>query len=195
MHTFWKELKAYDEMADISQIARRYFAMNAFDGVLTVIGILMGSWLARVGDAAIVISTGVATSIAMGISGLWGAYLTESAERKRELAELNRVTLSDLNHTRVGRASRAAVVIVAIVDGISPALAAMLTLTPFFVAELLPDIRFAYGAALTIALVLLFALGAFLGQISHENRLLFGLKTILAGLISIAISWLLGAAG
>ena len=65
-----------------SEIARRYFAMNAFDGVLTIIGVLMGNLVAGVSSAQIVLSTGLTTSGAMGISGLWGAYLTESAERK-----------------------------------------------------------------------------------------------------------------
>ncbi len=62
--------------------------MNAFDGVLTTIGVLAGNYLAGVRDLSIPIRTGIATSIAMGISGLWGAYLTETAERQRELSEL-----------------------------------------------------------------------------------------------------------
>jgi predicted membrane protein (TIGR00267 family) len=106
-------LREYDKLANISEIARRYFAMNAFDGVLTIIGVLMGNLVAGVNDASIVLSTGLATSVAMGVSGLWGAYLTESAERKRDLDELSRVTLTDLTNTRIGRASRAAILIVA----------------------------------------------------------------------------------
>jgi predicted membrane protein (TIGR00267 family) len=85
--------REYDKLANISEIARRYFAMNAFDGVLTIIGVLMGNFVAGVSDARIVLSTGLATCVAMGISGLWGAYLTESAERKRDLDELSRVPL------------------------------------------------------------------------------------------------------
>lgn len=83
-------LREYDKLANISEIARRYFAMNAFDGVLTIIGVLMGNLVAGVNSAQIVLSTGLTTSVAMGISGLWGAYLTESAERKRDLGELSK---------------------------------------------------------------------------------------------------------
>ena len=74
--------REYNRLVNIGEIARRYFAMNAFDGVLTIIGVLMGNFTARVADPQIVISTGLATCVAMGISGLWGAYLTEAAERK-----------------------------------------------------------------------------------------------------------------
>jgi predicted membrane protein (TIGR00267 family) len=167
--------------------------MNAFDGVLTIIGVLMGNLVAGVGDARIVISTGLTTSVAMGISGLWGAYLTESAERQRDIAELNRYTLSDLTNTRIGKASRAAVIIVAVVDGLSPFMAALVVLIPFFFAGLVgDDISWAYYTSLGVALMTLFSLGLFLGNISKSNILIYGLKTVLAGLVSIAISFLLG---
>ena len=108
----------YNNIANVGEIARRYFVMNAFDGILTIIGVLMGNMSAGVTNPNIVITTGLSTSIAMGISGLWGSYLTESAERKRDLDELSRSTLTDLNNSSIGRASRFAAVTVSIVDGI-----------------------------------------------------------------------------
>lgn len=185
-------LREYDKLANIGEIARRYFAMNAFDGVLTIIGVLMGNFMAGVQEPRIVVSTGLATCVAMGVSGLWGAYLTEAAERKRDLNELSRYTLTDLNQTRIGRASRAAVVVVAVVDGLSPFMAAMIVLTPFFFAPIFSSIQMVYFVALGMALVTLFALGLFLGRVSQGNLLVYGLKTIFAGVISIGISFLLG---
>jgi len=92
-------LQRYNQVANIGVIARRYFAMNAFDGVLTIIGVLMGNFTAGVEDARIVVTTGLTTCVAMGISGLWGAYLTEGAERQRELLELEGYTLTmDVPH-------------------------------------------------------------------------------------------------
>jgi predicted membrane protein (TIGR00267 family) len=188
-------LREYDKLANISEIARRYFAMNAFDGVLTIIGVLMGNLVAGVNSAQIVLSTGLATSVAMGISGLWGAYLTESAERQRDLQELNRVTLSDLSNTRIGRASRAAGVIVAVVDGISPFLAALIVLIPFFFAGNIVDLTYVYYISLGLALLTLFSLGLFLGNISRGRMIVYGFKTVLAGVVSIVISFFLGVSG
>jgi predicted membrane protein (TIGR00267 family) len=127
----------------------------------------------------------------MGISGLWGAYLTETAERKRDLMELSHHTLTDLNHTSIGRASRFAVVIVALVDGISPFLASLLILIPFFMVGLFPTISWAYYASIGMALISLFGLGMFLGRISGENLIFYGIKTVTAGVVSILISFLL----
>lgn len=188
-------LREYDKLANISEIARRYFAMNAFDGVLTIIGVLMGNLVAGVNSAQIVLSTGLATSVAMGISGLWGAYLTESAERKRDLDELSRVTLTDLTDTRIGRASRAAIVIVAIVDGLSPFMAALVVLLPFFLAGNFEDLTWAYYTSLGLALLTLFSLGLFLGHISRGRMIVYGFKTVLAGVVSIVISFFLGVSG
>ena len=81
--------------------------------------------------------------------------------------------------------------IVAVVDGLSPFLAALIVLTPFFAAGLFPDITWAYHASLALALLTLFGLGLFLGRISRGNLILYGIKTVLAGLVSILISYLL----
>ena len=187
-----EKFKDYNKLYNIGDIARRYFAMNAFDGVLTIIGVLMGSFTAGVENPQIVVTTGLTTCIAMGISGLWGAYLTEAAERQRELSELEGITLTSLRETRLGEASRAAVVIVAIVDGLSPFLAAMIVLLPFFFAQLFPAIRWVYFTALGLALVTLFYLGVFLGRVSRQNVIVYGFRTVIAGGISILISLILG---
>jgi len=185
------ELREYSDIASIDEIARRYFAMNAFDGVLTIIGVLMGNYAAHVRDPTIVIVTGLSTCIAMGISGLWGAYLTEAAERKRELNDLESHTLTDLSETKIGRASRVAVIIVALVDGLAPFLAALLVLFPFFFSSLLADIVFSYYVSLGMALVVLFVVGAFLGKVSRENLIISGVKMIGAGLVSILLTYIL----
>jgi predicted membrane protein (TIGR00267 family) len=185
-------LRRYSRLVNIAEISRRYFAMNAFDGVLTIIGVLMGSYTAGVVDARIVVTTGVATCFAIGISGLWGAYLTESAERKRDLLELEEVTLTDMHNTHLGEASRAAVVIVSVVDGLSHFLAALFVLIPFFVPQVFPTVQSMYFSALALAMVALFGLGAFLGHISRQNIAVYGLRTVVAGAISIGISLLLG---
>jgi predicted membrane protein (TIGR00267 family) len=190
---FLEEIQSYNQIIGIAEIARRYFAMNAFDGVLTTIGVLAGNYLAGVRDLSIPIRTGIATSIAMGISGLWGAYLTESAERQRELTELEKILLIDQKQTSIGRASRFAVIIVSIVDGIAPALAAMIVLIPLFLERVIGNPVLSYALAGGTALLSLFGLGLFLGKVSEKSLIGYGIKTLLAGLVAIAINFLLGA--
>ncbi len=185
------DVREYERIAGFSKIARRALANNAFDGVLTTIGVLMGQYAVGIRDASIVIRIGVATSISIGISGLWGAYLAESAERGRELAELERISLTDLGETKIGRASRMAVIVVSLVDGLSPFVSSLIVLIPMFIAPLIGNILVSYALSIAVALASLFGLGMFLGHISGRSLIGYGLRTTVAGIIAIVILSLL----
>jgi predicted membrane protein (TIGR00267 family) len=184
-------LREYERIAGFWQIARRALANNAFDGVLTMVGVVMGQWVGGVENPSTVILTGIATSISIGVSGLWGAYLAESAERGRELAELEKISLTDLGETKIGRASRVAVIVVSLVDGLSPLISSLIVLTPFFVASFIGGIVFSYWVAMGLALISLFGLGMFLGHISGRSLLGYGIRTAIAGVVAIVITTLL----
>jgi predicted membrane protein (TIGR00267 family) len=184
-------VREYGRISGFWKIARRALANNSFDGVLTMIGVLMGNYLGGVRNAATVLRIGIATSISIGVSGLWGAYLAESAERERELAELERISLTDLSQTKIGRASRMAVVVVALVDGLSPFISSMIVLIPLFTAPLVGDILVSYVLSLVIGLIGLFGLGMFLGRISGRSLIGYGLRTVVAGIVAIVINALL----
>jgi predicted membrane protein (TIGR00267 family) len=185
------DVREYERIAGFSKIARRALANNAFDGVLTMIGVIMGNYLGGVRSAGTVIRIGIATSISIGVSGLWGAYLAESAERGRELAELERMSLTDLGETKIGRASRVAVVVVSLVDGLSPFVSSMIVLTPLFVAPLIGNILLSYALSLVVGLISLFGLGMFLGHISGRSLVGYGLRTVVAGVVAIVLNALL----
>lgn len=184
-------LREYSDISAAGDIARRAFANNSFDGVLTMTGVVMGSFFVGIDDPQVVLVTGLSTALAIGISGGWGAYLTESAERRHEMTELERFTLTELRDTKIGRASRAAVWIVAAVDGLSPFLAAFLVVVPFLFASLMPSIAIAYYASIAMALLALFGLGLYLGSIAKQNIFLMGVKTALAGVASMGLSFVL----
>ncbi len=184
-------VREYERIAGFLKIARRALANNAFDGVLTMIGVLMGNYLGQVRSASTVIQIGIATSISIGVSGLWGAYLAESAERGRELAELERISLTDLGETKIGRASRVAVVVVSLVDGLSPLISSLIVLIPMFLAPWIGDILISYVLCLVTGLVCLFGLGMFLGHISGRRLVGYGLRTVVAGVVAIVINALL----
>jgi len=72
---------------------------NFYDGMLTVLGILLGFFVVILKggqnsvDTHLVILTGVGSSISMFISGITGSYLSEKAEQKKIKEELNRAML------------------------------------------------------------------------------------------------------
>ena len=188
------ELKEYNRIAKIAEIARRYFAMNGFDGTLTALGICLAAYFTNIENPALVLATGLGAAVAMGISGVWGAYFAEKAERTKQVRELEEATLSKLRGTKIGRAATAATLIVALVDGLAPFLAAIIVLSPVFFAYSL-GARTAYLASIGIAFVLLFLLGAFLGSLSRENIFKYGFIMTIAGIVITLLNFLLLGGG
>ncbi|HOV82729.1 MAG TPA: VIT1/CCC1 transporter family protein [Methanothrix sp.] len=178
--------RRYIEATHAVEIARRLFVMNAFDGVLTLMGVVIGAHLSGVTDPHVVITAGIAASLAMGISGISGAYLAERAERRRDLKKLETAMLKNLEDTQYARATEFASVVVAVVDGISPALSAAIIVVPYLFAGKI-GIQSAFYASLLLGLAVLFTLGIFLARVSDERPLASGIQMILVGIATIII--------
>ena len=192
-----ERLKEYAEISEIEEISRRYLVMNAFDGTLTMLGVIIGAYLAKIKSPLSIISAGLAGSMAMGISGIAGAYMTERAERLRRLKELERAMLKNLRKSVHYRSQRFATLVVALIDGLSPMIASICVLFPFFLVHF-SIIPFSIAIYLSIAMALLIMtlLGIYLAKISKESKLKYGLQMIGIGILTalacILISMALG---
>jgi predicted membrane protein (TIGR00267 family) len=184
-------LRHYHEVAAVGAIVRRYFALNAFDGVLTALGVLVGGYLGGVHSPRAIFVVVLTTAVGMSVSGFYGSYLVERAERDRAMRELEESTLSSLEDTTIASASRYATILIAVVDGASPFAAALIVMIPFLFTSVI-GVHNAYFAAAGVALIELFFLGVFLGSVSRERFWLSGLRLSLAGVIALVISLLLG---
>lgn len=189
-----RKFKRYSEITQVDEIARRLFVMNAFDGCLTILGIIVGAYVSGVFDARIIISVGFGSSIAMGMSGLFGAYMAEAAERKKKVQELEQSLLTNLEHSVIVKASRFSSYYVAIVDGLAPFAAAQASLIPIYISYIavLFTIQLAMEISMFLIIGILFTLGIFLGRISKDNLIISGLKMVAAGLITFVIILILG---
>ena len=91
-----KKWRKYSELSNLGIIVRRKFFNNCFDGALTCAGIISGSFIIFLSSpiqllsSTIIIITGFSTALAIGISGLWGAFLSEEAERKKKMIDLKK---------------------------------------------------------------------------------------------------------
>lgn len=196
-----RKWKRYHKISDAGRITRRYFVMNAFDGALTMLGVVIGAYISGLIENPIpIISAGIAGSIAMGVSGVSGAYMTEKAERTRKLKELEKAMLTDLSNGLHEKSHRFAAVFAAVVDGISPALAAMLVISPFFIANfgfISPET--AFFSCIVITMLVLTFLGVYLAKISDESMIKYGIMMLLVGIVTaficVGTSILLGGAG
>jgi len=183
-------VRQYHEIAGVGEIMRRYFVINAFDGSLTTLGVLAGCYVSGVDKAATVISLILSTAVSIGVAGFYGSYQVERAEHDRALRDIEESTLTSLQDTTLYSASRYATVIVALVDGLSPLIASLLIMIPFFFVPP-ASMHAAFYLAGGVAFVELFLLGVFLGKVSRERLWFAGVKLVLAGVVALAVSLLL----
>ena len=178
--------KTYIEISNLGAIVRRYFVMNAFDGALTMLGVVIGASLANIQNPLIIISAGLSGSFAMGISGFSGAYMAESAERTKELKVLEKAMLREMDEDSMHKeAARFATRVTAVVDALSPALAALVVISPyFFVHYGYMDMSAALVCALLLTLTILSLLGVYLARVTEESMMRHGLKMLIVGLIT-----------
>ena len=185
-----RRLREYDEITNLGPIIRRYFVIGAFDGALTVLGIIIGG--SAFGDLeehkGLILSAAFGAAIALAVSSAVGAYEAERVEKKLDLRTIERAMLARLSEEH-REAFRFAALLSALVHGIAPLLAALLPVIPF----VLVDAGTAVLAAIVITLTILFLLGAYLGNLVRERALLTGLRFAAAGAGTAVVLWLFGA--
>jgi len=185
------------EFVEGVEIARRYLAMNSFDGVLPVMGIVLGGIISLANSAPESVYTttllaAVGTGLAMFVSGISSSYLTEKAERRREFKELEQSMLSDLSKSAYAKATRTATIVVSLINGLSPALSVTATIAPLILVPLgVASVFSAFIYCVAAGLVLLFILGMFLGSVSKTNIIAYGFKTLAAGFVVVILMWLI----
>ncbi len=188
---FFRKVRVYLKVTKASGIARRYFVLNGFDGAMTVFGIVLGSWIAGVSKPEIIVLAGLGACLAMGFSGFFGAYMAEKAERERRLKEMEEATHNNVNPIQY-EAARFVTVYVALIDGLSPALTAIISIMPFiFVSLRWMSIFNAYIASLALSLATLFLLGIYLGKVARENGWLYGVAMLTVGAFTALIIFLI----
>lgn len=189
---YLEDIGVYLRVTKAHRILRRYFAMNAFDGSMTSLGVVIGAYISDISDPRAVIGVIIVSGIAMAISGFSGTYLTENAERSSSLDELEDAMLVNLDDTIYGQASRFVSIFAAVVDGSAPFIASIPSVVPFFLALFgLIGVGPAFYASIGASLVTLFMLGVFLGRVSRGNVLYSGVKMVVAGVAVALLAFLL----
>jgi predicted membrane protein (TIGR00267 family) len=174
------------------KIFRRYFVTNGFDGALTTLGLIIGFYSAQQVSISVVVSACMGTAVALAVSGFASAYISEAAEREKELKELERSLIKDLEDTAQGKAARLVPLMVALVNGLAPLSLSLLIILPLLLENSGVNLPFLpLESSIGIAFFVIFLLGAFLGKISGSFWLWSSVRTLVVAVITAAfILWL-----
>ncbi len=173
-------------------IMRRYVVVNGFDGALTMLGLIIGFIVSEADDLSVILSVCLGAAIALGMSGLSSAYISESAERKHALDKLEQAMISDLKESAHGDATRWVPLLTALVNGLAPLLISLLILSPIALSIAGVSLPFSpLYSAIIIALLLIFLLGVFLGSIAQISWLRSGLQTLFVAIVTVLLIYLI----
>ncbi|KHF24654.1 hypothetical protein [Solemya velum gill symbiont] len=175
-------------------IVRRYFVVNGFDGALTMLGLIIGFLVSAPADLSVVISVCLSAAIALGMSGVSSAYISESAERQHALGKLEDAMVSNLQQSAHGEAARAVPLLIALVNGMAPLVISLFILMPLFLSSVGIHLPVSpLYAAIIVAVVLIFLLGVFLGKIAGISWIRSGIQTVLVASMTAALIYLFTA--
>ncbi len=186
--SLWDKLDYYDDLTDWKSISRRYFVIGAFDGALTILGVILGAYATGHINKAVVLGAGTGGGIALGISSFVGAYEAERVEAKLGKRYIERAMLHEVGGDQE-KAHLFSMRFSSVIHGIAPLIAAFVPIIPFLALEPTTAMVFAIG----ITLALLFIVGAYLGTLTKESILKSGARLLLVGMGTAVICYLLGA--
>ncbi len=188
-----ESVRVISKVSEMGEVARRYVVTNSFDSLLMILGVLMGSFISGLKDPSIIVNTILGGAVAVLISGTMGTYLTERAERASRIKELEVAVFMDLDETLIGKAESLSAILVAIASGLVPFLVMISLILPFYLSVRgIFSITESYVISLGEALSMLFLMGTFLGSLSGENKLAYGLFLVGTGVVIVLVMLWLG---
>jgi len=188
-----RELQQFLHLTHTRGIVRRYFVVNGFDGALTMLGLLIGFEVSTGVAPEIVLNACLGAAIALGMSGVSSAYISEAAEMRKSLAELEEAMGRSLETAAHGRAARLVPWLVAAVNGLSPLFMGLIITLPLLAARQGLTLPLApVQAAMALAFLLVFLLGVFLGHVGRTSWFAAGLKALLVAILTAGLIVLVG---
>lgn len=175
---------------NVRSISRRYFISNGFDGTLTCIGIIVGSFLGGSQSAMEIVRVVAGGTVGLAASGVWSVWEIERAEKLADVQSIERAMLTDLDDTQVMRSVRHARAVNAIMSGIGPLIGILVPLSPYAFVGVGLTMLTATLAAIALGVLVLFVFGAYLGTISRQTWYVAGIRMGLAGLVVAALNLL-----
>jgi predicted membrane protein (TIGR00267 family) len=160
-------------------------AMGLMDGLITLLGIIVGVGVATA-DARLVIISSLVGGISNSFGTSIGFYTSENAERGQQ------IEFHKKNKNQKGRRynhSHSEIMASTLLSFAAGVFAIVLPILPFF---FLVDLIMSIISSLIISAVMLFILGYYIGKINETDRVRSGFKYVVLGIASAVVSFVLG---
>lgn len=156
----------------------RYIILGTIDGILAILGIIVGLSSATL-DPGVIVKAALGGGIALCLTNGIGSYLAESAVEYGKLSEVEAALLQDLKDTKIEKLTRRNILIDSVLHGGSSFVGSLIPILPFL---LIPD-GIAVYASIGMALASLIVLGLFSGKISGQSYLKSVIRMVFLGAV------------
>jgi len=164
--------------------ANRYIIRGLIDGSLSVMGVVIGAYNP---DVSIIISAGIAGSLANGFSNILAAFSAEYTIKHRALKDLEHSMLISLKNTEKESEIDKVVKRSAFLDGFSTVLGGIIPIIPFLFIE---GIK-ALFLSMIITFLLFLSLGVYTARLSRKSILISCFKLIFFAGMTVFVCFLM----
>jgi len=171
---------------DAPFIARRMFITNSIDSILSSLGVNIGAYSSDL-DPKIMILAVLGGSLSLSIvSGFIGVFVSERAERVRELKELEKKLGARLKSSLYAKSITLIPLYVALWSSIGMLVFPLIIVIPYVLALInLLKMWEAFVISIGITLTSLTVIGAYLGFVTGEKIQISALRTLGLGLLAL----------
>lgn len=187
-----RRIRLIMSLTETSGIARRYFALNAFDGALIGLGAIFGFYISEMHDYKVALLTITAIAVGSAISGFSGAFISEKLEQEARVKRLEEAILTDLKDSIIYQASLTGSIIVSIINGFSSLISIFCVSAPYVICIYLSlgEVIGILSSIITFFVVLT-ALGYLFGKELKIRTLRVVSRILLTGIVATVIYFLI----
>jgi predicted membrane protein (TIGR00267 family) len=156
----------------------RYIILGTIDGILAILGIIIGLSSATL-DPGVIVKAALGGGIALCLTNGIGSYLAESAVEYGKLSEVEAALLQDLKDTKIEKLTKHNIIVDSMLHGTSSFVGSLIPILPVvFITN-----GIAVYVSIGLALAALIVLGLFSGKISGQSYLKSIIRMVFLGAI------------
>ncbi len=167
--------------------AGRYLILGTIDGLLAVLGIIMGLAVTTP-HTEIIVKAALGGGIALCLTNGVGSYLAETAVEYGRISSVERAMLENLRDTHIEKTAKRKIIRDSLVHGSASLIGSLIPILPFFVLHN----GIAVIASVALTAIALVSLGIYSGKVSRHSLIWSVVRMVGLGAMIVIICSLLG---
>lgn len=171
--------------------SQKYLINTLFDAINSILGVVIGLYLANQTNPYVFMMTIFSTAIALGISSGSSIYEAEYLEQVRKIQEIEKhmVKNPEESKTIMKKKARITGFFVGAINLLTPLLIAAVLILLF---AILPQLSWAFWVSIILSAAILFVTGIFFGKLNKLSPLKRGVRMLLIGATTFVIVYTVG---